>query len=124
MAEKGVGKSEEVEWAGPAGLSDAGRGAEAGKGCAGVDLQDISVEVHCAEHDHRQKGGLRVTSPLTLTGIRRGGLCHQVHWGCGAGGWEAWTSCSPQAVLSELIGARRGLGQTELQTCHPHNTQS
>lgn len=30
--------------------------AEAGKGCAGVNLEDISVEVHCTEYDHRQRG--------------------------------------------------------------------
>lgn len=38
-----------------------GGGAEAGKGYDGVDLEDISVEVHCAEYDHRQRGGLRET---------------------------------------------------------------
>lgn len=73
-----------------------GGGSEAGKGCAGVDLEDIPVEVHCAEYDHRQRGGLKA-----LTVIRRGGLCHQGH--CGG----AWTSCSPAGCSLRADGCQK-----------------
>lgn len=57
-----------------------GGGAEAGKGYDEVDLEDISVEVHWVEYDHRQRGWIkRDSSPLALTVIRRGGCCHQGH---------------------------------------------
>lgn len=56
-----------------------GEEEEAREGCAGVDLEDISVVAHCPEYDSERGEVKGDSSPLALTMIRRGGLCHQGH---------------------------------------------
>lgn len=57
---------------------------EAGEGCAGADLEDVSVGVSQPRVSRQTKGragGSVFSSPLALTVMERGGPCYPQHYG-------------------------------------------